>query len=84
VSQTEQALVALVAGLLASGHYTERKDWSEEEGGGSSPKLLDYDAGPLWREGGHNRRFPRIVVDDAESLLDDIIKLSRERERMRQ
>jgi hypothetical protein len=71
----------LVAGLLASGHYTRPGIEGEDD-----PRLIAYDAGEEWIEEGHPRKFPRLVIDDAESLLDDILKLSelredRERER---
>jgi hypothetical protein len=75
VPSTIDRLATLVSGLLASGHYT-----STENDGADSSKLLDYDAGKNWKDDGYQRRFQRLVIDEAEALLDDIIKLAHQRE----
>ena len=68
----------LAAGLLASGHYTHAGKDKEDEGF-NNPELIDYDAGKSWKEDGYPRRWPRLVIDEAESLLDDIIKTATNR-----
>jgi hypothetical protein len=75
VPSTINSLATLVAGLVASGHYT--RPGIE---GVDSPKLLDYDAGKNWKDDGYQRRYQRLVIDEAETLLDDIIKLAYQRE----
>jgi hypothetical protein len=78
-SFTIENLATLVAGLLASGHYTHKGPWTGVEGS-ADPELIEYDAGVNWKEDGYHRRFQRRVIDDAESLMDDIIKLAYQRE----
>ena len=71
-------LTRLVAGLLASGHYTSKGPWTGIEDS-DDPKLLDYDLGKDWAQDGYSRRFQRHVMDDATSLLHDIIEAADQR-----
>ena len=58
----------IMAGLLASGHYSLLiLDGDKEE-----PRLKAWDAGKDYKEEGHERRFPRHVVDDTMSLMGDL------------
>lgn len=58
----------IMAGLLASGHYSQLiLDGDDEE-----PRLKAWDAGKEYKEEGHERRFPRHVVDDTLLLLGDL------------
>lgn len=60
----------IMAGLLASGHYSHLiRDGDEDE---DEPRLKAWDAGKEYEEEGHERRFPRHVVDDTMSLLGDL------------
>ena len=65
-TEKKRLLVQLVSGLLASGHYT---DIHPEDG---EPKIKSLDVGASWKEDGFPRRRPFHVLDDAESLLNDI------------
>jgi hypothetical protein len=65
-TEKKRLLVQLVAGLLASGHYTDPDE------GCDTPVLKRYDIGEDWKEDGYPRRHPFHVLDDAESLLNDI------------
>ena len=62
--------VHIMSGLLASGHYTRL--FCEEEMKDEEPRLRAWDAGQEWKKDGLQRRFPRHVVDDALSLLDEL------------
>lgn len=63
--------VRIMAGLLASGHYTEQTQDDRDEPDGT-PKLKAWDSGKEWREDGNERRYVRHVIDDAKSLLEDM------------
>lgn len=63
MSQTDR-LVILVAGLSASGHYTEEEVnalWDEQ--------LKRRDNGKEWKEAGEVCRYIPAVVEDAINLL---------------
>lgn len=66
-----QNAVRILAGLLASGHYTYESEGDADDPGGT-PKLKTWDGGKEWREDGHERRYVRHAIDDAESLLEDM------------
>ena len=72
VTEKKQLLVQLVAGLLASGHYTDPDE------GCDTPVLKRYDIGEDWKEAGYPRRHLFHVLDDAESLLNDIEFIAKE------
>jgi hypothetical protein len=65
-AERKQLLGQLVAGLLASGHYTN------PDQGFDTPSLRKYDAGESWKEDGYPSRRHAHVIDDAESLLKAI------------
>ena len=65
-AEKKRLLVQLVAGLLASGHYTNHDE------GFDTPSLRRYDVGEDWKEAGCPKRRHAHVFDDAESLLSDI------------
>jgi len=74
-TEKKRFLVQLVAGLLASGHYTEIATHEEYASGHPiiEPRLKCYEVS--WedlKEGGYRRKHPYHVLDDAESLLKDI------------
>ena len=79
LTSTVGNMATIVSGLLASGHYSHSGEWTGVEGS-ADPELIQYDAGENWKEDGYHRRFQRRVIDDAESLLDDIIKVAFQRE----
>ena len=56
----------IMAGLLASGHYTEMV---EEE---DTPRPHRLDVGKEWKEVGSRQRFICHAVEDAVSLLKDL------------
>jgi hypothetical protein len=60
-------LVDLTCGLLSSGHYTNEDD------GYDQPILKSYKVDwEDWKEAGFPRKHPFHVIDDAQSLLEDI------------
>ena len=59
-------VVALVQGLLASGHYTSPDD--DEDG----PSVQRVDYGKDWKDCGVDRRRPAQAVEDALDLLQEI------------
>jgi hypothetical protein len=74
-TEKKRLLVQLVAGLLASGHYTEIATHEEYASGHpiTETRLKCYEVDwEDWKEGGYPRKHPYHVIDDAESLLRDI------------
>ena len=65
-TEKKRLIVQLVAGLLASGHYTYPEDEDD------APGLKSYDIGASWQEDGYPRRHLIHALDDAEMLLRDI------------
>jgi hypothetical protein len=56
-----QEIAAIVAGLLASGHYTEL-DHDDD------PSVRQYDTGSDWLEQGEKSRYRMHVMDDAFAI----------------
>lgn len=74
-TEKKRLLVQLVAGLLASGHYTEIATHEEYASGHpiTEPRLRCYEVDwEDWKEAHYPRKHPYHVLDDAESLLRDI------------
>ena len=74
-AETKRLLVQLVSGLLASGHYTEIVTHEEYASGYpvTEPRIKTYDAcSEDYKKDGLARKYPYHVIDDAESLLNDI------------
>lgn len=59
------AAANIMAGLLASGHYTAFAD----PDGTNEPRVLWWDAGPDWKADGYESRLVSHVVDDTMALL---------------
>ena len=69
VTEKKQLLVQLVAGLLASGHYTAPKDIFDED----CPNVIHFEVDwEDWKEAGYPCMHPYHVVCDAEELLKQI------------
>ena len=64
-TEKKKLIVQLVAGLLASGHYTEIATHEEYASGHpvTEPRLKSYDVD--WKEAGFPRKRPFHVIDDA-------------------
>ena len=67
-------MAAVVASLLATGHYTNPDHPSDET------PLIRYDVGEDWEEYGEPHRYCTKVVDDAEIIVAEIIHSFRERQ----
>ena len=61
--------VQIMAGLLASGHYTELDTSGVPEG---EPRVRYFDNGSEWKEEGELQRCSRYVVGDAIMLLSNL------------
>ena len=64
----------IMAGLLATGKYTEMKEVTDENGRNPVliPKLVTCDLGKGWEETGEPQRHMPYAVWDAAELLDAI------------
>jgi hypothetical protein len=65
--QRAQAMVQLVAGLIASGHYTIPAK------GNCGPEVMELSHGDDWKECGQASHWQAHAVIDASDLLDQIV-----------
>ena len=82
-TEKKKLIVQLVAGLLASGHYTEIATHEEYASGHpvTEPRLKSYYVDwEDWKEAGFPRKHPFHVIDDAERLLRDIEFIAKQEE----
>lgn len=59
-------LVQIVAGLLASGHFTKHENPEDNE----SPFVVRCDFGKDWKENGERERRPHEAVVEALEILE--------------
>ena len=80
-TEKKRLIVQLVAGLLASGHYTEIATHEEYASGHPKPRLKTYKVDrEYYKEAGYPRKRFFHVIDDAESLLKDIEFIAKQEE----
>ncbi len=75
-TEKKQLLVQLVAGLVASGHYTVPYDQFND-----GPSVILYEVDwEDWKEAGYPCRRPYHVVYDAQALLKQIDFIAKKEE----